>query len=143
MDPRKEAEKTLLRLEGRLTARLAREGHDLDGSLADPWAVFQRRLHRRWPELFALLFELYGTRYDLYFFLERILFTMARAALDREPELRARDLVHEHDPAWHLSQRNRASPPCSPTMSTCSARTWDACGTTSPISGTSGSPTCT
>ena len=105
MDPRIEADKTLRRLEDRLAAGLGREGYALDGDHAAAWEIFQRRLHKRWPEFFALLFELYGGRYDLYYFLERILFTMARAALDREPALREHDLVHEHDPAWHLSQR--------------------------------------
>jgi amylosucrase len=105
MDPRTEAEKTLRRLEGRLAETLNREGYDLAGSGAEAWGIFQRRLHRRWSELFTLLFELYEDRYDLYYFLERILLTMARAALDREPELRAHDLVHEHEPDWHLSHR--------------------------------------
>lgn len=108
MDPRIEADKTLHRLEGRLVEGLTREGYVLEGGdagHAEAWEVFKRRLQRRWPEFFGLLFQLYGDRYDLYYFLERILFTMARAALDREPALREHDLVHEHDPAWHLSQR--------------------------------------
>ena len=105
MDPLREADKTLRRLEARLAENLEREGYALDGSHAEAWEIFQRRLHRHWPEFFGRLFELYGHCYDLYYFLERILLTMARSALDREPELRAHDLVHEHDPAWHLSQR--------------------------------------
>lgn len=104
MDPNNEAEKTLRRLKDRLADGLTREGYALEAEHAEIWRIFQRRLLKRWPELFGLLFQLYGTRYDLYFFLERILFTMARAALDREAPMRQRDLEREHNPAWHLSQ---------------------------------------
>ncbi len=105
IEPRHEADKTLRRLAPRLKRILEAEGYALEGEAADAWQHFERRLNHRWGELFSLLFELYGTRYDLYFFLERMLETMARASLDRSPELRAHDLAHEHDPAWHLSER--------------------------------------
>ncbi|MGA0845710.1 MAG: alpha-amylase family glycosyl hydrolase, partial [Luteolibacter sp.] len=104
MNPSIEAAKTLRRLQARILRTLDSEGYAPSGLHAEAWERFQRRLERYWPELFGLLFELYQNRYDLYYFLERILLTMARAALDRESVLRERDLLHEHDPAWHLSQ---------------------------------------
>lgn len=104
MNPSIEAAKSLRRLRARILRTLESEGYAPGGLHAEAWELFQRRLERYWPELFGLLFELYQNHYDLYYFLERILLTMARAALDREPVLRERDLVHEHDPAWHLSQ---------------------------------------
>lgn len=105
MEPKHEAEKTFARLLPKLKQALAEAAFDLEGADHAAWESFERRLHKRWGLLFSLLFELYGTRYDLYYFLERILLTMARAAMERDPVLQETDLRHEHDPAWHLSQK--------------------------------------
>lgn len=105
MNPKNEAAKTLRRLLPRLEQTLGEEGYDLTGENEKRWSTFLRRLEQRWGDLFTLLFELYRERYDLYFFLERILTTMAKAALERTPELTQRDLEHEHEPSWHLSQK--------------------------------------
>lgn len=105
IDPNHEAAKTIQRLLPRLRATMERSGYALEGANEADWTVFERRLEKRWSEFFGLIFELYGTRYDLYFFLERILETMARSWLERPEPQKRQDRDHEHDPTWHFSQK--------------------------------------
>lgn len=72
---------------------------------AEPWQTFSERLAAHFPRLFALLFELYGQRYDFFYQLEQIVNTAAEAWLARPPELRALDAARESDPGWYQSSQ--------------------------------------
>lgn len=75
---------------------------------AEPDAHLQReflqRLQRHWPDLFAILLQLYGTRYDFFYHLEQILLTAAQAMLDRPAKLRELDLQRINDATWFQAQ---------------------------------------
>ena len=48
---------------------------------------FEQRLEVHWRPLFRVLLQLYGSRYDFYYHLERILTTAATAWAERTDEL--------------------------------------------------------
>src|SRR6056297_879784 len=56
------------------------------------------RLHEHWPQLFSLLYELYGSRYDFFYHLEQILLTAARAWAERSESLRKVDRHRVNEP---------------------------------------------
>ncbi|MGB7344189.1 MAG: alpha-amylase family glycosyl hydrolase [Pirellulaceae bacterium] len=66
---------------------------------------FEVRLAQHWPELFELLYELYGERYDFFYHLEQILATAARAWLNRPETLRELDRHRINEPEWFASER--------------------------------------
>ncbi|MEZ6034793.1 MAG: alpha-amylase family glycosyl hydrolase [Planctomycetaceae bacterium] len=65
---------------------------------------FLQRLQRHWPDLFGILLQLYGTRYDFFYHLEQILQTAAQAMLDRPAKLRELDLQRINDATWFQAQ---------------------------------------
>lgn len=65
---------------------------------------FDQRLQQHFGELFDLLLELYGTRYDFFYHLEQILLTAARAWAQRSESLRQIDRKRILDPDWFQSQ---------------------------------------
>lgn len=66
---------------------------------------FQVRLKANWEPLFALLRDLYGSRYDFFYHLERILLTAANAWANRPEPLRELDRHRINEPEWFSSQR--------------------------------------
>jgi amylosucrase len=69
------------------------------------WQAFVERLNAHFPRLFRLLYQLYGSRYDFFYYLEKILLTATRLALARSPELRSLDATREEDPNWFHSNQ--------------------------------------
>ncbi len=61
---------------------------------------FQVRLEANWEPLFALLYDLYGSRYDFFFHLEQILLTAVQAWANRPEPLRAIDRHRVNEPEW-------------------------------------------
>lgn len=94
-----EAQRSLRRLAPRLDERYAARAD------AEAWRTFSARLEAHFPRLFALLFELYGQRYDFFYHLEQIVNTAAEAWLARPAELRALDAKREADPRWYQSNQ--------------------------------------
>ena len=94
-----EAERTLDRIQPRLDAGFKAE------IAADPkgWQFFKRRLHKHFPYLFALYFNLYSRHYDFFFHIEDLLTSLARAWFARPADLRELDQSRELDPHWFQS----------------------------------------
>ena len=92
-----EADRSLRRLLPRLRERSAAQ---------DPaaWAAFESRLARHFPRLFGLLLRLYGSQYDFFYHLERLIDMAAGLWLARPPELKALDTRREAEPLWFQSQ---------------------------------------
>jgi len=97
----REALRTLDRLLPRLEATLAK---DVKADAAG-WTVFTARLHRHFPLLFRLYFNLYSNRYDYFFHIEDLLTSLARAWFQRPADLRALDQAREDDPLWFQSNQ--------------------------------------
>ncbi len=89
----------------RLLPRLADEFADEARANPDDWATFLRRLGETFPRLFRLLLHLYGTQYDFFYHLERLLSVMARCWIARAADLKALDGEREADPEWFQSNK--------------------------------------
>ncbi|MFN3981799.1 MAG: hypothetical protein ACK4SA_15585 [Caldilinea sp.] len=77
LDLQREARRTYVRLLPHLETEFSAE-------LASPaWMTFRRRMEAHFYDLFSLLFQLYGERYDFLYHLERLLAESARSWLDR------------------------------------------------------------
>lgn len=74
---------------------------------ADPqrWQQFTRRLQTHFPALFALYLDLYRARYDFFYHLQQLLFTLAQAWFERPADLRALDEQRESEPLWFQSHK--------------------------------------
>lgn len=96
-----ESSRSLRRILPRLESAFAAE------IAADPaaWRIFRQRLEIRFVALFDLYYDLYHTRYDFFYHLEDLLFTLARAWFSRPADLRALDEAREQNPVWFQSHQ--------------------------------------
>ncbi len=96
-----EAEWTLDRIQPRLEAGFTAE------IAADPrgWQIFKERLHKHFPDLFALYLNLYNRHYDFFFHMEDLLISLARAWFARPADLRELDQTRELNPLWFQSNQ--------------------------------------
>jgi len=69
------------------------------------WKTFIRRLERHFPDLFGLLYQLYGHQYDFFFHVENILATAARMWVARPQGLKELDASREALPDWFHSEK--------------------------------------
>lgn len=90
---------SLARLMPRLEARLGSQVDEAE------WQAYKERVHRHFPRLFKLLYQLYGHYYDFFYHLEDILLTVTRMWLERTAELKALDAIRQSDPHWYESHR--------------------------------------
>jgi len=95
-----EAELSLQRLTPRLT-----DFWDSQDVTPELRREFELRLEHYWPELFELLFDLYGTRYDFFYHLEQILLTAAATWANRPETLREVDRHRVNEPDWFQSEK--------------------------------------
>lgn len=93
-----QAKLSLDRLLPRLEARFA-------GADASAWNAYVARLRVHFPRLFRLLLHLYGSRYDFFYHLERILESAASMWLARPADLKALDAQREADAGWFQSEK--------------------------------------
>lgn len=95
-----EAQLSLKRLRPRLEALW--DAEQVDPTLRHQ---FELRLDYYWSELFGLLIELYGQRYDFFYHLEQILLTAAGTWAQRPDELRQVDNHRVNEPDWFASEK--------------------------------------
>ncbi len=95
-----EAELSLQRLTPRLT-----DFWDSQDVTPELRREFELRLEHYWPELFELLLDLYGTRYDCFYHLEQILLTAAATWANRPETLREVDRHRVNEPDWFQSEK--------------------------------------
>ena len=65
---------------------------------------FELRLNEHWRDLFGILFQLYGNRFDFHYHIEQILTTAVRAWAQRDQTLCELDQRRMNDPTWIQSQ---------------------------------------
>ena len=89
----------------RLFPRLQREFSDSISSDPRGWEEFSERLQMHFASLFQLYFVLYGSRYDFFFHMEDLLFSLVKAWFQRPNDLRSLDKERERDPLWYQSNQ--------------------------------------
>jgi len=99
-----EAERSLERIRPKLERRIeqkrvSREEKQILKETLDA------RLAEHWYRFFSLLYKLYGSYYDFFYYLENIVETAIDAWLKRPRPLRELDKRRENDPGWYLSER--------------------------------------
>jgi len=95
----RESRLTLARLLPRLHKAFSKEVGTAE------WEAFEGRLEQHFPELFDLLWRIYGPSYDFFFHVEAILSTAAHSWLDRDADLKSLDAIREGHPHWYQSNR--------------------------------------
>lgn len=93
------SERSLHRLLPRLESRFGTQ------TRTPEWRSFRRRLDTHFERLFALLYRLYGQRYDFFFHLENIIGTAAEYWLARPADLKQLDSQRETQPGWFQDHR--------------------------------------
>jgi len=69
------------------------------------WGQFTSRLQKNFLTLFTLYADVYGDRYDFFFYLEDLILSMARLWFSRPQDLRELDLERESNPHWFESNQ--------------------------------------
>jgi amylosucrase len=69
------------------------------------WDEFKKRFLTHFPELYQLLFKLYGNKYDLHIFLENLISDIWSAFKDRSKELVQYDNTRSKKLEWFLSHK--------------------------------------
>lgn len=99
-----EAERTLKRITPRILEKI-HAAAESDSAAEVLIQTIDSRLNQHWPTLFELLYRLYGTSYDFFFYLENILLTAVDSWLERPDAMKQLDRRRENDPEWYLSER--------------------------------------
>jgi amylosucrase len=69
------------------------------------WREFIVRSEAHFPRLFSLLYQVYGTQYDFFYYLEELLVALAQSWIERPAELKALDRTRESAPGWYQSNQ--------------------------------------
>ncbi len=96
-----ESKKSLERLIPRLNDRFStfRKSHP------EAWKLYIRRIQTHFPSLFSILVDLYGQRYDFFFYFESLLTEITKAWIDRPGDLKKLDALREGQPNWFQDHR--------------------------------------
>ena len=95
------SQRTFQRLLPRLQANFAAYAAQNPGE----WQYFLARLDEHFPHLFELLYHLYGSQYDFFYYLEVLLNSLAQAWLERPSDLKALDRDRLETPDWYQSNQ--------------------------------------
>lgn len=93
-----------LTLESERTLRRVLENTDLSELSKKDQRVFKQRLEEHFVVLFSLLHQVYGQRYDLYFFLQQLVHIMKNALKERSHKLKQQDKNRINEPDWFKNE---------------------------------------
>ncbi len=101
LDIKEEAQKSLERLLPRLSGQFSdfRKAHPSD------WSQHLERVRENFYPLFNILVDLYGDRYDFFFYLESLLIEITAAWITRPESLKELDTIRESQPDWFLDHQ--------------------------------------
>lgn len=74
---------------------------ELSGLSKADQKVFKQRLDQHFTRLFSLLYEIYGHRYDYYFYLQQLVNTLVEGFAQRSNALKIKDKKRLADPHWY------------------------------------------
>lgn len=91
-------EESLDRLIPRLKSYVARKRKS-------EWSLIEKRVRDQFPDIFHYMYQLFGDRYDFFYFLEEALTATIDAYNERPQDLRNLDKTRENDPFWYKSHK--------------------------------------
>jgi len=71
----------------------------------EEWKKYITRIQRYFHPLFAIMVDLYGNRYDFFYFFESLLIEITQAWIDRPDDLKLLDALREGHPDWFKDHR--------------------------------------
>lgn len=74
-------------------------------SCSADWSQFKARLKQHFPTLFNHLYALYGSQYDFYYHLQKLMILMAENWKARTEDLKVLDQQREIEPHWYKSNQ--------------------------------------
>lgn len=93
-----------IHIEGQRSLARILDSLTLDGLNKTEQALFKKRLEQHFPDLFALLFDIYGHRYDFYFYLQQLVNGLASGFAERPKTLKKKDKERLAEPDWFRQQ---------------------------------------
>ncbi|MBL0381866.1 MAG: alpha-glucosidase C-terminal domain-containing protein [Desulfofustis sp. PB-SRB1] len=80
--------------------------HRFAGEVAEEeWRTFRERVEYHFPALFSLLVNIYGNRYDFFYYIQELMHLAARMWLARNAELKGLDASRKTDATWFQANR--------------------------------------
>ena len=95
-DTKSEAQKSLERLLPQLSDRFS----DFKETHPEDWSQYLERIRENFYTLFRILVDLYGARYDFFYYLETLLVEITAAWINRPEGLKKLDTSREAQPNW-------------------------------------------
>jgi amylosucrase len=89
-----------LTLESKRTLQRVLTNTDLSELSKKDQLVFKQRLEENFVVLFTLLHQVYGQRYDFYYFLQQLVYIMKSALKERSNKLKQQDKKRLKEPDW-------------------------------------------
>ncbi|WJG09820.1 alpha-amylase family glycosyl hydrolase [Aliiglaciecola sp. LCG003] len=93
-----------LQIESQRSLKRIIKSLDLSGLSKANKALFVQRLEAHFPDLFALLFDIYGHRYDFYFHLQSLAQTLLQGFEQRSASLKQKDKQRVNKPDWYIQE---------------------------------------
>jgi amylosucrase len=89
-----------LTLESKRTLERVLANTDLTELSKKDQQLFKQRLEENFLVLFSLLHQVYGQRYDFYYFLQQLVYSMKNALKERSSKLKQQDKQRLKEPDW-------------------------------------------
>jgi len=96
IDTKLEAQKSLERLLPRVSDHFS----DFKQTYPEDWSKYLERVRENFYPLFEILVDLYGARYDFFYYLESLLKEITAAWINRPEALKNLDTLREAQPEW-------------------------------------------
>lgn len=80
------------------------ESIDLSVMTKSDQKVFLARMNEHFPRLFALLYDIYGQRYDFYYYLNQLVNSLAKGYGERTRKLKNKDKQRLSNPLWYKNE---------------------------------------
>lgn len=93
-----------LTLESKRTLQRVLANTDLSELSKKDQQVFGQRLEENFVVLFSVLHQVYGQRYDFYYFLQQLAHIMKRALKERSHKLKQQDKKRVNEPDWFKNE---------------------------------------
>jgi amylosucrase len=93
-----------LNIESTQTLKKILKGLDLSKMSVPEKKIFISRLDKHFERLFSLFLNIYGHKYDFYFYLEQLVALLAQGYKNRSKTLKSKDQERLSDPLWYKNE---------------------------------------